>query len=308
MTTTPTTAFHGVIPPMVTPLTERRELDIPALERLTDFLLEAGVHGLFVLGSTGEAPYLTDRDRQQVIDVVRVRSAGAVPLLVGVVDTAGDRVADRAVAAQHSGADAVVVTPSFFTLAGTDLARHFVQVAERVDIPVVMYHIPTRTGNSVPPAVMAELAERRVITAVKDSGPDFAGFRELLVRTRGVDGFAAFTGSEVLVDAALLAGAAGVMPGLANVDPHGFVRLYDAARRADWPTAMAEQVRLAELLRLIDHGPASAGPDGRALTAFKEAMRLRGLLTSITTHATTAPLGSAEQARLEQVLVATGLR
>ncbi len=299
--------LHGVITPLATPLTAELDLDIPALERLVAAQLSAGVHGLFVLGSTGEAPYLGDECRREVINVVRAAIAGAVPLLVGVIDTAGERVVARAVEAERLGADAVVVTPPFFAAMGDEVITHYRQVAERIGIPVVMYHIPSRTGNSVAPGVMVELAESKVIAAVKDSGPDFASFRQMLVATEHLTEFTAFTGSEVLVDAAILAGAAGVMPGLANVDPAGFVRLYEAALRADWDSATAEQIRLARLLRIVDLGPSRAGPDGRALVAFKEAMLFAGLIDSVATCATPRSMGEAERVRLHDELRQLGL-
>lgn len=115
MTTPTTTSYSGVIPPVVTPLTTDGELDAPSLERVVGHLLDAGVSGLFALGSSGETAYLTPAQQDEVIKVITSVAAGQVPVLVGAIETTTNRAIERARAAAGLGADAVVATAPFYT-------------------------------------------------------------------------------------------------------------------------------------------------------------------------------------------------
>jgi 4-hydroxy-tetrahydrodipicolinate synthase len=302
----------GVVPPVCTPLTPEREVDVPSLLGLVDHLVEAGVHGLFVLGSTSEAAYLTDRQRQQVVGTVTAHVAGRLPVLAGVIDMTTPRVLDHVAAVTEAGADAVVVTAPFYARTHpAETARHFRLVARHSPVPVIAYDIPTAVHTKLSAGLVLELAADGVLAGLKDSSGDLAGFREVVTGARCLSGgarFAVLTGSELVADAALALGADGAVPGLANVDPHGYVRLYRLCRAGDWAGARAEQERLCALFGVVGVGdPARMGGGSSAIGAFKAALHLRGIIACPATAEPQIPLSAEETERAGKYLAAAGL-
>ncbi|MDQ0748346.1 4-hydroxy-tetrahydrodipicolinate synthase [Streptomyces africanus] len=309
MTLTPLT---GVIPPVCTPLTPEREVDVPSLLRLVDHLVSGGVHGLFVLGSTSEAAYLTDAQRRLVVESVAAHTGGQLPVLAGAIDMTTARVVDHVAAVTAAGADAVVVTAPFYARTHpAEIARHYRAVAAASPVPVVAYDIPVAVHTKLPADVVLELAADGVLAALKDSSGDLAAFRQVVTGARahpGITGFSVLTGSELIVDAALAVGADGTVPGLGNVDPHGYARLDRLCRAGEWEQARAEQERLCALFGLVGVGdPARMGPGSSAIGAFKAALHLRGVIDCPATAEPQVPLSQAEVERVGTYLTAAGL-
>lgn len=301
-----TIALKGVIPPLVTPIDDTGEVDRASLERLIGFQLDAGVDGLFLGGSTGEVALLDSRRQTDALDIAVRTAAGAVPVLAGAIDTGTARVIEQARTAVATGADAVVVTTPFYVKPNdAEIAAHFRAVASAVDAPVIAYDIAVAAGSRITPDVVTELAETKTIVALKDSSGDLVTFREI---TRRLPDFPALTGSELLADLALDLGAAGLVPGIGNVDPHGYVRLYNAARTGDRETARAEQERLLDLFRIIAVADrARVGFTAAALGSFKAALALRGLIGNPATNPPLSPLTDPETRRIAAILAEAGL-
>ncbi|MBT2267989.1 dihydrodipicolinate synthase family protein [Rhodococcus erythropolis] len=306
---TETTTFSGIVPPIVTPLTLEGEVDTTSLERLLSLQIEAGVDGLFVLGSSGEVGYLTDAQRAQVVQTAIGHVGGQVPVLVGVNDMTTNRVIAVAEQAREAGADAIVATAPFYAITdAAETATHFRSIHAAVDLPLFAYDVPVRVHSKLNPAMLVELGREGVIAGVKDSSGDDVSFRMLLRQSAGLENFAVFTGHEVVVDGCLLMGASGAVPGLANVDPHGYVRLWRAAQAGDWAAAKAEQDRLTDLFSIVEAptpGRVSAGAAG--LGAFKTALALRGVITGNTMCAPMLSLDESETATIKVVLERAGL-
>ncbi|OLF12159.1 dihydrodipicolinate synthase family protein [Actinophytocola xinjiangensis] len=297
----------GVVPPVCTPLTPERELDVPSLERLAAFLIDAGMHGLFVTGSTGEVAYLPDEVRYRTLEVVAGVAAGQVPVLAGVIDTTTPRVIAHARAARAAGADALVATAPFYAPTHpTEFPGHFRAIRAAVDLPLIAYDIPSSVGSKLPADVVAELAADGTLAALKDSSGDLEGLREVLAATDAT-ALRCYSGSETLADLGLFLGAHGLVPGIGNVDPHGYLRLYEAARRQDWDTARAEQTRLGRLFELIRVGGPRMGRYSSAIGAFKEGLVARGVITSATTSLPMVPLDDAEREAVRRHLAEAGL-
>jgi 4-hydroxy-tetrahydrodipicolinate synthase len=301
----------GVVPPVCTPLTPSREVDVPSLIRLIDHLMAGGVHGLFVLGSTSEVAYLTDAQRRQVVETAAGHVAGRLPVLAGAIDMTTPRVLDHARSARAAGADAIVVTAPFYTRTHpSEIARHFRLVAG-AGLPVFAYDLPASVHTKLSPELVLELAADGVLAGLKDSSGDLGAFRAVVTGARshpGLTGFAALTGSEVVVDSALALGAHGAVPGLANVDPAGYVRLYDLCVAGDRERARAEQERLCELFAMVGVGdPARMGGSSSALGAFKAALFLRGVIDCPATAEPQVPLSQEEIERVGKYLAAAGL-
>ncbi|MEU3493442.1 dihydrodipicolinate synthase family protein [Kitasatospora cineracea] len=301
-------AFSGVVPPVVTPLTADGDIDTASLERLVGFLLEGGVDGLFALGSSSETAYLTEAQRTRVLEVVVGANAGQVPVIAGCIETTTNRVIERALISRESGADAVVATAPFYTRTHpVEIERHFREIAAAAELPLFAYDIPVCVHNKLDTAMLLRLAADGVLAGVKDSSGDDVAFRYLCLGARELPEFAVLTGHEVVVDGALLGGADGVVPGLGNVDPHGYRRLADHAAAGDWAATAAEQDRLARLFEIVTVAENTSGT-AAGLGAFKTALMLRGI---ITTNAMSTPMTAydAEQtAAVAALLDRAGLR
>ncbi|MFJ4501779.1 dihydrodipicolinate synthase family protein [Streptomyces sp. NPDC088864] len=312
-----TAPLRGVVPPVCTPLDARGEIDTASLARLVDHLIGGGVHGLFALGSTGEVAYLTDEQRATALETVVNATDGRVPVLAGVIDTTTARVTEHARTAAALGADALVATAPFYTRAHPrEIARHFRRLRAEVDLPLFAYDIPVSVHSKLTAVLIGELASDGTLAGLKDSSGDEGGLRRLLVALGGREGraggpapeFSVLTGSELTVDAALLAGADGVVPGLGNVDPAGYVRLYEAARAGDWAAAATEQERLTALFAMVDAGPeADMGRSSSALGSFKAALRLLGVIECGDTAFPQLPLSAESVAHVSGRLRDAGL-
>jgi 4-hydroxy-tetrahydrodipicolinate synthase len=302
--------LHGIVPPVCTPLTPDGEVDTRSLERLTGRLLDAGVHGLFPLGSTGEVAFLRDDQRGQVLETVVKTAAGQVPVAAGVIDTTTPRVLPHIRQAEELGADAIVVTAPFYTRTHpAEIARHFRTLAAAAALPVIAYDIPVSVHCRLGRELVLELAAEGAIRGVKDSSGDDAGLRGLVLAARPLaQRFSILTGSELTTDVALGFGAHGAVPGLANVDPDGYVRVAAAAGRGDLAAAAAEQERLLGLFGITAAAdPARMGPASAALGGFKAALWLLGVISCPRTCDPYIPLDGPEIARVRACMAASGL-
>ena len=295
--------FGGVVPPVCTPLTESFDVDSESFERLIDFQIDAGVHGLFVLGSTSEMAFLTDRQRQQVLETAVTRARGRVPVVAGIIDMTTGPCLEHARVAARAGVDGLVLTAPFYARASqSEIIEHFRTIHSEVDLPILAYDVPPAVHSKLERDTVVRLAQEGLIVGIKDSSGDDANFRGLVLETRSLPNFSAFTGSELLVDSALLIGASGTVPGLGNVDPAGYVRLYNAACCGDWESARREQERLYRLFSIVYAGTIGRmGFGSSAMGGFKTALVLRGV---IATNVVGRPMTRFNDEEIERVRVA----
>lgn len=300
--------YQGIIPPVITPRTSSGLVDADALRRVVAHQLAGGVDGLFALGSSGEVPYLTQCERELVVTTIVEEAAGRVPVLVGANEQTTPRVAAEAEWLTDLGIDGLVVTSPFYALSDqAEVATHFRTVKDKADLPVFAYDVPVRTHLKLGLEVIVALAEDGVIAGLKDSSGDDVAFRKVLLATAHLPEFRVFTGHEVVVDGALLGGAHGAVPGLANVDPAGYSRLYAAAASGDWVAAKAEQDRLARLFRIVDVTETGISAGAAGLGAFKTALQILGVIESNLMSEPMRSLGAAETDRIRGILDAADL-
>ncbi|MGW1074677.1 dihydrodipicolinate synthase family protein [Streptomyces sp. NPDC002537] len=302
----------GVVPPLCTPLTPSGDVDTHGLGRLVERVLAAGADAVFVLGTSGEAAYLSDAQRGTALRVVLEAVSGRVPVLAGAIDMTTARVLGHARAAEALGADALVVTAPFYAGARpAEITEHFRRVRAGTGLPLIAYDIPAAVHTKLTPATLLPLAEDGTLAGLKDSSGDLGSLRRLLtgLREQRLDRtFTVLTGSELTVDAALLAGAHGVVPGLGNVDPAGYVRLYGHARAGRWREAAAEQDRLAALFALTETGdPATASAASSAIGGYKTALHLLGVIGCPATAAPQQPLPRTAVRTVRRLLGEAGL-
>ena len=300
--------FTGVVPPVVTPLNENFEVDYASFTRVIDHLLEGGVHGLFVLGSTSEVVFHDEATRVKIIEHAVKQVNGRVPVLAGTIDPTTDRVIKHARAAQAAGVQGVVVTAPFYTRTNqAETIDHFRYVRDALDVPVIAYDIPVCVHIKLERNTTVTLAREGTIAGLKDSSGDDGNLRYVLADMAGHPDFFGMTGSEIVVDSALAMGAHGVVPGLGNVDPVGYVKLWNLCRAGDFAAARAEQERLCRLFEMvrISLGRTSAGSAG--VGAFKAAMRSLGVIASNTMARPQRTLNADEAAQIDIILRDTGL-
>jgi 4-hydroxy-tetrahydrodipicolinate synthase len=305
----PDVALSGVIPPITTPLTPDGEVDVASLERLVEFELAAGVHALFALGTGGEGPYLTDDQREVVLDTVTRVVDRRVPVLAGVSDIGTRKALRNAEISARYPIDALVSTAPFYgSVTRPEIEQHFRAIhAAHTDLPLYAYDIPGFVGVKLPAELTVALAHDGVLAGVKDTSGEEDGFRFLIEETRDLPGFAVITGSDITGDAALFQGAHGMIVGVANIDPHGFVRVYDAAVAGDWDAARAEQERLHKLRLIAKIAARRISPFSATIGAFKAAQVYRGIVASDRLQAPLQNLTDEEKSKVVAVLEAQGL-
>ena len=300
--------FSGVVPPVVTPDTPDHQLDVVSFESSINRLIEAGVDGLFFLGSSGEVVFATDERRDQIVrEAVRIVDH-RVPVLVGIIDTQTERVLEHGRRALALGADALVATAPFYALGGpADIEEHFRILHQELDAPLFAYDIPVCVHTKLPWKMLARLGAEGVLAGVKDSSGDDVSFR-YLVQENEKNGhpLTLLTGHEIVVDGALLSGADGSVPGLANVEPEGYVRMWKAAQEGNWAEVKREQDRLNEISHIFDVTSGVQGY-GAGVGAFKCALNLMGIFDSDQMPRPVKPLDGQNREAIKQVLIANGL-
>jgi 4-hydroxy-tetrahydrodipicolinate synthase len=267
--------LKGIVPPVVTPLEDDDSLDRAAFDQVLELLIEGGVHGVFILGTTGEGPALSQRLRREVIQAAAETVRGRIPLLVGVTDTS---LVDSVALAEHSadcGADAVVTAgPSYFPASQDDLVRYMQQFAGDCPLPVFLYNMPSHTKVSFSLETVRQLADVPQIVGVKDSSAQMLFFQQLLAISAERPDFAVLIGPEELLAEAVLLGAHGGVCGGANLSPQLYVDLYKAAVAGDLRQVMKLQQRVHRLsnkLYSVGEAPSSY------LTGLKAALACIGI-------------------------------
>lgn len=258
MSSTPQTSrrLHGVVPPLVTPLKSDGNLDAGGLERLIEHLIAGGVHGLFVLGSTGEAASLADLVRFDVVVTACRLARGRVPVIVGITHTCFDNSVEFAKIAADQGAQAVVLsTPYYYPLGQEELAGYIERIFERVPLPVLLYNIPQLTKVRMEPQTLRRVMRIERIIGIKDSSHDVAYLDQVLSLARERPDWTVLVGAEGLLADAIAKGGHGGVCGGANLAPRLFVDLYDAALKDDAARVAELRQRVSDLSRAYRLGP-----------------------------------------------------
>lgn len=224
------TILRGIVPPLVTPLLDNNTLDVDGLEKLVEHVVAGGVHGVFILGTTGEAQSLSFELRVKMIKETARILKNRIPFLVGVSDTSiADSVALSKVAAEY-GADAVVSAPPYYyATAQPELISFYEQLIPQLALPVFLYNMPTHTKVSFAPSSIRKIAENLKVIGFKDSSASGGYFQSVMYEMRNRENFSLFVGPEEMMAESVLMGAHGGVNGGANMFPKLYVNLYNAA-------------------------------------------------------------------------------
>ena len=250
--------FEGVLPAIITPFKRNSamSLDIAGLERNIEFLLSCGIHGIVPCGSTGESATLTFEEHEKVIQLTVEAVNGKIPVLAGSGSNNTAEAVRLTKAAKDIGADGVLVISPYYNKPNrTGLIKHYTKLAD-LDIPVVMYNVPGRTGQNLEPDLVAELAEHPNIVAVKEASGNISQISRIIEETQDED-FEVISGDDNITLPIMTLGGAGVISVAANVDPARMVAMYDAIREGDMQKALVLHYTLSPLFRsmFIDTNP-----------------------------------------------------
>lgn len=287
----------GLIPPLVTPLDTDGRVDRESMSALIRYVSGAGAVGVLVLGSTGEGAHLTTEEQEEVVSVAR---SADIFVLAGVPSLNARHGVDLAGRLSAAGADALLVPPPLaFGLSQTEVADYFRAIAgAATDLPLIAYHVPSRVPTPLASQTVETLVAEGVLSGVKDSSGDLSGHQGYVAATASSADIVLLTGSETWIDAALLAGFHGAIPGLANVFPDRHVALLASAAAGEWSEAAKRQAEIASLAGLYDTPVGPASRTASAVAALKVALVQRGIIATATMS---GPFTAADEALNQHV-------
>jgi 4-hydroxy-tetrahydrodipicolinate synthase len=284
----------GIIPAVITPLTDHGKLNEIALRKLLKYLIEGGVHGLFVVGTTGEFYGLTPEEKRDIFLITMDEARGRIPVYAGTNGITTRETVMLTQLAETCKVDAVsVLTPMFVTPSQDQLIRHYRTIAENTNLPVILYNNPPKTSVSLSSASVAKLAEIQNIAGIKDSSGDMTLTAEYIRLTRHIDDFSVLMGRDTLIYGALCYGAAGSIASCANVAPRLCVDIYEKFVAGDLKGSLAAQFSLAPLRIAFALGTFPA--------VIKESLTLLGIDAGPCIEPA-GPLTPDEKAKLRKVL------
>ena len=242
---------HGIIPALWTPTDAAGRVIESALRAQLDRVAAAGVHGLMVLGSTGEFPLLDRPERQRVLELVR-RHTPTLPAMAHVSDIRLTAVIELGRHAKALGYEALsLLPPWYFAVAQDDIVEFYVRAGGACGLPLILYNYPDRTGNRLALETIAAVADRVHVAGVKQSGAEFDYHRDLVALGREKS-FVVLTGADTRLAEALSLGCTGCVSGIADALPRLMVSAYRAFKDADPPTLAATTAKVQAVGDLLD--------------------------------------------------------
>jgi len=262
--------LRGIIPPLITPVTENEDIDEDGLRKIVNHCIEKKLHGVFIAGTMGESLSTTQVQRDASIRIALDEAKGRVPVLGGVVDSSTRRVIENIKRFEQMGGEYAVVSPVFYsTHAGTqETIRHFEEISRNTEAKILAYNIPAYTGLNVTPDMVFEIAKIDKVVGIKDSSGNFVQFLKLLNHFKGTD-FKVFQGLSALAGISILMGADGLVLGYAPLFPEIYIDLYESSLRKDLG-------RLTLLAPLIEKIAGINNLSTYSISATKYAMSLLG--------------------------------
>ena len=243
--------IEGIVVPTITPMTDQK-INSAGLETLVEFLIKQNVNALFVNGTTGEGALLSLEERRACTELAIKTANRHLPIIVQAGAATTKDSIDLSVHAAESGADALAcITPSFFGYTDDELLSFYREVARAVSpLPIYLYNIPARTGNSISAEVAEQLAQESNIVGLKDSTGNMAQILDYLA----IPDFDVIPGADFLATQIFVAGGKGIVSGPAGIFPEPFVALWNAWQSKDYETMLYWQGIIMQMSRLISHG------------------------------------------------------
>ncbi len=226
--------FKGIIPPLITPLNPDFSLDQESLKKVIDHVIAGGVHGIFILGTTGEFTGLSHKTKIELIQHTIKLVEGRIPVLVGISDCAFEQSLNLAQLANDYGAEAVVATTPFYMNIGQkELVNYFEKLADSIELPLLLYNMPGNAHFHIAPETAAHLAKHPNIIGIKDSSGNLSTFQAYLDALKEFPDFSILVGPEEILAQTLKMGGNGGVTGGANLYPSLYVALYEAFEKGE---------------------------------------------------------------------------
>lgn len=300
------TPLSGIIPPLVTPLKDNETLDTASLERLIEHLIAGGVHGLFILGTTGEEQSLSYGLRKQMIQEAARINRGRLPLLVCVTDTSIVESIRLARVAADCGADGVVSAPPYYFATGQpELAQFYEELVPQLPLPVFLYNMPSHVKVSFAPDTVKRIAQSEQVVGFKDSSANAVYFQSVMYTMRQRPDFAMLVGPEEITGECVLLGAHGGINGGANMFPELYVGMYDAARTGN----LKRVQQLQQLIMQISTTIYTVGRHGSSyLKGLKCALSLLGIIDDDFVASPFYKFETPEREKISQALAALPIK
>ncbi len=266
--------LRGIIPPMATLLLDDTQLDLAGTSKLINHLLEGGVHGIFILGTTGECTNISYKLRRKLISFTCKEVNEKVPVLVGVTDTSFNESLRLAGVARDAGADAVVAAPPYYYgLGEKEIVTYFQKLADELPLPLYLYNMPSHTKTMLQQDTVLTLSRHSNILGLKDSSGQAVYFNAMVYAFRDNPEFTLLVGPEEMLASSVLMGGHGGVSGGANMFPKLYVDLFHAAEKGD----LSEVARLQAMVMEISAEIYSLGSYGSSfLKGLKASMNLLG--------------------------------
>ena len=234
--------LKGIVVPIITPMNEDETINEQELRNQVNRMIENGIHGIFPFGTNGEGYILDEKEKEQVLSIVIDEVKGRVPVYAGTGCISTRDTIRQSLMGKSLGADVLsIITPSFAAASQNELYEHYKTVAAAVDMPIVLYNIPARTGNALAPATVARLSKIDNIVGAKDSSGNFDNMLQYIEQTRDRKDFSILSGNDSLILWNLLAGGTGGIAGCANVYPKNMASIYDRFAAGDLDGARKAQ-------------------------------------------------------------------
>ncbi|WP_339880182.1 dihydrodipicolinate synthase family protein [uncultured Algoriphagus sp.] len=244
--------LRGIVPPMITPLLMDGSLDSESVEKLIEHLISGGVHGIFILGTTGEFSGLSYQTRRDLITQTCNQVGDRVPVLVGVTDVSIEESIALAEFSVNAGAYAIVVAPPFYNnIDQKELTHYYLQLADAISLPMFLYNMPSHTKLVIEVDTVIELSAHERIIGLKDSSAHAVYFQALCHAFRNDPDFVLMVGPEEMMAETVLMGGFGGVCGGANLFPELYVALYEAAVNKDFEKIKHYQESVMEISRNI---------------------------------------------------------
>jgi 4-hydroxy-tetrahydrodipicolinate synthase len=292
--------FEGIYVVMMSALKDDG-IDENAMRHMVDHFVDAGVHGLVVLGSNGEFPYLSDEEKRQIIDVVVEQANGRVAVVAGTGYMGTDQAISMTKYARDAGADAAMIAlPIYYQLEFEAVKRHFERISSEVGLPILYYNFPDATGLKLTPAQIAELAEIEQIVGVKETIPSIDEIAELAELMKGKE-FSVFSGTVLNLMPVMERGGCGAINVLSNHIPDKCVEFYNALKSGDSDKATELMSYLFKFMPLM-----TASPTPHAI--MKETLRQLGHPISPMVKDPLPALTEEDKRLVSQVLTDAGLK
>jgi 4-hydroxy-tetrahydrodipicolinate synthase len=244
--------YHGIIPPIITPVDENENVDEKGFRLLLEHCVTSGLHGIFVAGTSGECVQLTKKERMRAVKIALEQVNGRIPVLCGMMDSSTRRVIDNIKELEQMGGTCAVITPVFYARHSSqnETIRHFELIAKETSIDLVIYNIPSMTGLNLASDTVIKIGQIDNVVGYKDSGPSYGEFMKVLAYYKDKP-FSCLQGVTSQAISSLLMGADGFVPVLAPLFPKIFIEAYEAGISKNVERAAQYDVLIQETSKIL---------------------------------------------------------